>query len=69
MRGQEIPDGLLKEHAQFEYYKTRKLDPKNNSDDDKLIRDYFGGKEEDLIEGLKVQTIRWQKWKAFYTFK
>jgi hypothetical protein len=30
MRGQVIPDGLAKEHAQFEYYKTRKLDPKNN---------------------------------------
>jgi hypothetical protein len=34
MRGQVIPDGLAKEHAQFEYYKTRKLDPRNNKDDD-----------------------------------
>jgi elongation factor 1-gamma len=34
MRGQVIPDGLAKEHAQFEYYKTRKLDPRNNKEDD-----------------------------------
>jgi len=34
MRGQVIPDGLAKEHAQFEYYKTRKLDPRNSKEDD-----------------------------------
>lgn len=61
MRGQEIPDGLSKEHAQFEYYKTRKLDPKNNKEDDQLVRDYFGGMECDTIEGLKCQLIKWQK--------
>jgi hypothetical protein len=61
MRGLEIPDGLTKEHPQFEYYRTRKLDPQNNSDDDKLVREFFGGKEEDIVNGLKVQTIRWQK--------
>ena len=61
MRGQEIPDGLSKEHAQFEYYKTRKLDPKNNKEDDQLVRDYFGGMEGDTIEGLKCQLIKWQK--------
>ena len=53
MRGQEIPDGLSKEHAQFEYYKTKKLDPRNNKEDDKLVRDYFGGLDGDTIEGLK----------------
>ena len=52
MRGLEIPDGLAKEHPQFEYYKTRKLDPRKVPADDKLVRDYFGGKEEDTISGL-----------------
>ena len=55
MRGKdEIPDGLRKEHPQFEYYKTRKLDPRNNPEDDKLVREYFGGQEEGIIEGLKA---------------
>jgi elongation factor 1-gamma len=61
MRGQELPDGLAKEHPQFEYYKTRKLDPRNVPEDDKLIRSYFGGKEGDTISGLKCQTMRWVK--------
>jgi len=41
MRGLEIPDGLAKEHPQFEYYRTRKMDPRNNAADDKLVREYF----------------------------
>jgi len=61
VRGQELPDGLLKEHPQMEYYKTRKLDPKNNKEDDALIRSYFGGKEGDTISGLQCQTMRWHK--------
>ena len=61
VRGLEIPDGLAKEHAQFEYYKTRKLDPRNNKDDDTLVREYFGGVEEETIHGLKAQTLRWHK--------
>lgn len=44
VRGQEVPDGLAKEHPQFEYYKTKKLDPRNKKEDDKLVREYFGGK-------------------------
>jgi hypothetical protein len=52
MKGQDIPDGLIKEHPQFEYYKTKKLDPRSNKDDDKLIRDYMGGMVGDKIEGL-----------------
>lgn len=47
VRGQELPDGLAKEHPQMEYYRTRKLDPQNNKEDDALIRSYFGGKEGD----------------------
>ena len=54
MRGQEIPDGLAKEHAQFEYYIPRKMDPRNNKDDDKLVREFFGGKEEEMIGGAKA---------------
>jgi len=61
MRGTELPDGLVKEHAQFEYYKTRKLDPRNNKDDDALIRAYFGGAEEEIIEGRRCQSLKWQK--------
>jgi elongation factor 1-gamma len=54
----EVPDGLMKEHAQFEYYKTRQLDPRNNKEDDTLVREYFGGNEEEMIGGLKAQTLR-----------
>ena len=62
MRGpHEIPDGLAKEHPQFEYYHTRKMDPRNNKEDDKLVREYFSKKEEDTIEGMKCQTIKWFK--------
>jgi len=61
MRGQVIPDGFEKEHPQFEYYKTRKLDPQNKKEDDVLIRSWFGGKEGDIINGLKCQTMRWVK--------
>jgi len=57
----ELPDGLTKEHPQFEYYRTRKLDPRNSGEDDKLVRAYFGGKEGDTIEGLNCRTLRWHK--------
>jgi len=58
----EIPDGLTKEHAQFEYYKTRKLDPRNNKADDKLVRAYWGGMPGDVIDGkLKAVTMKWHK--------
>jgi hypothetical protein len=60
-RGQEVPDGLAKEHPQFEYYKTRKLDPRNVKEDDALIRSWFGGLEGETIDGLKCQTIKWHK--------
>lgn len=62
----EIPDGLLKEHPQFEYYKTRQLDPRNNPKDDKMVREFFSLKEEDMFtsigeNGLVAQTLRWHK--------
>jgi elongation factor 1-gamma len=61
MRGLELPDGLVKEHPQFEYYFKRLLDPRNKPEDDQLVREYFGAQEEDIVEGAKCQTIRWQK--------
>lgn len=62
MRGKdEIPDGLAKEHSQFEYYKSKKLDPRNVPADDKLIREYFAGKEETKIDGHTCQTLKWFK--------
>ena len=61
MRGTELPDGLVKEHPQFEYYKSRKMDPRNNADDDKLVREFFGGKEGDMLNGLMGQTLKWHK--------
>jgi len=61
MRGLELPDGLVKEHPQFEYYFSRKLDPKNKKEDDALIREYFSCVVGDKVEGLEVRTMRWQK--------
>lgn len=62
MRGaDEIPDGFTKDHTQFEYYKSRKLDPRNNKDDDALIRAFFSGKEETIIDGKMCQTLKWFK--------
>lgn len=62
MRGKdEIPDGLQRDHAQMEYYKTRKMDPRNNAADDKLVREYFSGKEETVIDGKMCQTLKWFK--------
>lgn len=51
VRGQEIPDGLAKEHPQFEYYNTKKLDPRNNKDDDKMVRTYFSCNIGDMVDG------------------
>lgn len=51
MRGQVLPDGLVKEHPQFEYYRTRKLDPRGCEEDDKLVRAYFSCAEGDNVEG------------------
>jgi len=61
MRGQVLPDGLVKEHPQFEYYKSRKMDPRNNKTDDKLVREFFGGNEEDTINGMHAHTLKWHK--------
>lgn len=59
MRGTELPDGLVKEHSQFEYYKAKKLDPRNNKEDDKLIREFMSCTVGSKVEGREVRTMRW----------
>lgn len=63
MRGpDEMPDGLTKEHPQWEYYNCRKMDPRNNPEDDKLVRAYWGGKVGDVIDkGMTAVTMKWFK--------
>ena len=53
LRGTEIPDGF-KEHPQFEYYKVRKMDPRKVDEDLKMIREYFGKQEDDMVMGMKA---------------
>jgi len=59
MRGQVIPDGLTKEHAQWEYYKPSKLDPRKNKEHEMLVRQYFSMKGGETIEGLEVRKVFW----------
>lgn len=61
LRGTEMPDGFAKEHPQFEYYKTRKMDPRKNKEDEKMIREYFSVKEEEMCCGMKAQTLKYVK--------
>lgn len=63
MRGpNEMPDGLTKDHPQWEYYNCRKMDPRKNKEDDKLLRAYWGGKVGDVIDkGMKAVTMKWFK--------
>jgi len=61
LRGTEMPDGFKKEHPQFEYYKTRKMDPRKNKEDEKMIREYFSVKEDEMCMGMKAQTLKYVK--------
>jgi len=47
----------------MEYYNARKMDPRNNKDDDKLLRAYWGGCKvgDKLDKGLKAVTMKWFK--------
>jgi len=56
LRGTEMPD-IWKEHPQFEYYKTRKMDPRKNKEDLKMVREYFAHKEGEKIMGMTAQTL------------
>ena len=60
-RGQEGPDGLTQEHPQFEHYAAKKLDPRNKTEDDQLVREFFGGKVGDKMNGKTCQTLEWLK--------
>lgn len=56
--------GIPKEchdHPQFEYYKNRQMDIFGNPEDDKLIRDFWGSKEGDMIMGMEALTCKWHK--------
>ena len=57
----ELPDCFARDHPSMEYYRKRLLDPRNNKDDDKLIRDFMGGVEGDTLNGYKCQNIKWFK--------
>lgn len=56
LRGTEMPD-MWKDHPQFEYYKTRKMDPRKNKEDLKMVREYFAHKEGEKIMGMTAQTL------------
>jgi len=56
LRGTEMPD-MWKDHPQFEYYKTRKMDPRKNAEDLKMVREYFAHKEGEKIMGMTAQTL------------
>ena len=58
-RGTEIAP-QMKDHAQFEYYKNRKLDH-NNEADKKLIYDFWTANEEDVVDGLRLRTKKYQR--------
>jgi elongation factor 1-gamma len=60
MRGTEVPDGF-KDHPQFEYYKVRKMDPRKVAEDLKMVREYFGSVEEEMVMGMKAQTLKYVK--------
>ncbi len=58
-RGTGIPQEA-RDHPQFEYYKTRKLDL-NVKEDEDLIRAFWGAEYTDKINGQTIQTINWHK--------
>lgn len=56
-RGTKIPTFFLEEHAQFEFYDKKQLDPSNEADK-KVIYDYWLNiKTGDEVDGLKVQNV------------
>jgi len=50
-RGAVLPPPMI-EHPQFEYFKRRQLDPKNE-EDKKIFGVYLNSAEESQVEGLK----------------
>lgn len=58
-RGQEIPQ-QLKDHAQFEYYTTRKMDI-DNPEDQAYIKDMWTAKDGPMKDGTIIQNWSYQK--------
>ena len=58
-RGTEVAP-QMKDHAQFEYYKNRKLDHTNEADR-KLIYDFWTANEEDVVDGQRMRTRKYQR--------
>jgi len=54
-RGTTIPQEAI-DHPQFEYYKKRQLDM-SKKEDVEMLRDFWGSKEEDTINGDFVQLM------------
>ena len=44
----------MTDHPSFEYYKTRKLDPKN-PEDQKIVEDFWASEEENMVLGLRYR--------------
>jgi len=49
------------DHPQFEYYKNRRMDPKNNKADEQLLREFWGAQVDKTANGKPVVTIAWHK--------
>jgi len=59
-RGKGIPQEM-KDHPQFEYYKTRELNV-DNEEDKKTITDFWSAKQGEKVNGLTVQEAKMHKW-------
>ena len=58
-RGKGVPQQML-DHPQFEYYKKRELDVKNEADR-ALITDFWTAKVGDIVHGQQVQECKMHK--------
>lgn len=56
-RGTGIPQEAI-DHPQFEYYKNRRLDV-SKPEDVQLIRNFWGGKADEDVNGMYCQHITW----------
>jgi len=59
-RGHIIPQEMH-DHPQFEYYQHRKMDVVNNAEDQKLLREFWGGAVDKQANGKTIRTIAWHK--------
>lgn len=59
-RSTGVPQECI-DHPQFEYYHKRQLDIFGNKDDEKVMREFWGSKDNDTIQGMNVITCKWHK--------